>query len=81
VLPFVTNGMVYVGQMLWNSVVVEAYGREPDKRLLGGIKVKNVKTGDITDFEVRLSTLKQTLMYGSQLKQTLWHGSQISSRH
>lgn len=40
-------------QMLWNSVVVEAYGREPDKRLLGGIKVENVKTGKIVDLEVR----------------------------
>jgi thioredoxin reductase (NADPH) len=39
--------------MLWNSVVVEAYGKEPAKRLLGGIKVKNLKTGEITDIEVR----------------------------
>eukprot|EP00884_Botryococcus_braunii_P010317 jgi/Botrbrau1/19287/Bobra.0073s0030.1 len=39
-------------QMLWNSVVVEAYGKEPAKRLLGGIKVKNLKTGEVTDIEV-----------------------------
>lgn len=37
-------------EVIWDSVVDEAYGN--DKKLLGGIKVKNVKTGEITDVEV-----------------------------
>jgi thioredoxin reductase (NADPH) len=38
--------------MVWHSVVTEAYGKEPAKRLLGGLKVKNVKTEEVTDLEV-----------------------------
>lgn len=38
-------------QVLWNSSVLEAYGNE--KGLLGGMKVKNVKTGEVTDIKVR----------------------------
>lgn len=34
-------------QVLWDSVVVEAYGNE--KGLLGGVKVQNVKTQQVTD--------------------------------
>jgi thioredoxin reductase (NADPH) len=34
-------------EILWNSVVEEAYGNA--KGLLGGVKVKNVKTGEVTD--------------------------------
>lgn len=37
-------------EFLWNSVVDEAYGNE--KGLLGGLKVKNIKTGEITDVPV-----------------------------
>jgi thioredoxin reductase (NADPH) len=38
-------------EFIWDSAVHEAYGNE--KGLLSGVKVKNVKTGDITDLEVR----------------------------
>ncbi|KAG2494363.1 hypothetical protein HYH03_007420 [Edaphochlamys debaryana] len=34
-------------EVLWNSVVEEAYGNE--KGLLGGAKIKNVVTGEVTD--------------------------------
>jgi thioredoxin reductase len=34
-------------QVLWDSVVVEAYGNE--KGLLGGVKVENLKSRAITD--------------------------------
>ena len=37
-------------EILWDSVVDEATGNE--KGLLGGIKVRNVKTGNVQDFEV-----------------------------
>lgn len=37
-------------EILWNSVVDEAYGNE--KGLLGGLKIKNIKTGEITDVPV-----------------------------
>ena len=40
-------------QILWNSVVEKAYGNE--KGLLGGLVVKNVKTGETK--EVPLSGL------------------------
>jgi thioredoxin reductase (NADPH) len=36
--------------ILWDSVVDSAYGNE--KGLLGGVKVRNVKTGEITDLPV-----------------------------
>ncbi|CAA7022028.1 unnamed protein product [Microthlaspi erraticum] len=39
-------------EVIWNSSVVEAYGDEPEKRLLGGVKVKNVVTGDVSDLKV-----------------------------
>lgn len=35
-------------QVLWNSVVEEAYGQ----RVLGGLKVKNVVTGEVSDLQV-----------------------------
>ncbi|WIA09852.1 hypothetical protein OEZ85_010066 [Tetradesmus obliquus] len=34
-------------KVLWDSVVVEAYGN--DKGLLGGVKVQNVKSNEVTD--------------------------------
>lgn len=37
-------------EFLWSSVVEEAYGNE--KGLLGGIKVKNLKSGEITDVPI-----------------------------
>jgi thioredoxin reductase (NADPH) len=37
-------------EFIWDSAVHEAYGNE--KGLLSGVKVKNVKTGDITDLEI-----------------------------
>ncbi|CAN6459167.1 unnamed protein product [Victoria cruziana] len=37
--------------VIWNSVVVEAYG-DADCRVLGGLKLKNVATGEITDLKV-----------------------------
>jgi thioredoxin reductase (NADPH) len=37
-------------EFLYNSVVKEAYGNE--KKLLGGIKVENVKTGEVVDLPV-----------------------------
>lgn len=37
-------------QVLWDSIVVEAYGNE--RGLLGGIKVQNVKTQDVSDVPV-----------------------------
>lgn len=37
-------------EFLYNSVVKEAYGNE--KKLLGGIKVENVNTGEVTDIPV-----------------------------
>jgi hypothetical protein len=36
--------------VLWDSTVVEAYGNE--RGLLGGIKVQNVKTGEVSDVPV-----------------------------
>ncbi|CAK9176882.1 unnamed protein product [Ilex paraguariensis] len=38
-------------EVLWNSVVVEAYG-EGEKRVLGELKVKNVVTGEVSDLKV-----------------------------
>ena len=38
-------------KVLWNSAVEEAYAEE-GKGVLGGLKVKNVVTGDITDLKV-----------------------------
>jgi thioredoxin reductase (NADPH) len=37
-------------EFLWSSVVTEAYGNE--KNRLGGLKVQNVKTGEVTDLKV-----------------------------
>lgn len=37
-------------EFLWSSVVDEAYGNE--KGLLGGIKVRNLKTGEISDIKI-----------------------------
>lgn len=40
-------------EVLWNSVVEEAYGdEEKSNRVLGGLKVKNVVTGDVTNLKV-----------------------------
>ncbi|KAL4628135.1 hypothetical protein ACB092_05G214500 [Castanea dentata] len=40
-------------QVLWNSVVVGAYGYEnTNYRVLGGLKVKNVLSGEISDLKV-----------------------------
>lgn len=38
-------------EFMYDSAVEEAYGNE--RGLLAGIKVKNLKTGEITDVEVR----------------------------
>ena len=38
-------------EVLWNSVVEEAYG-EGEKGSLGGLKVKNVVTGEVSDLKV-----------------------------
>ncbi|KVI02966.1 thioredoxin reductase NTRB-like [Cynara cardunculus var. scolymus] len=38
-------------EVVWNSAVVEAYGAE-GKSLLGGLKVKNVVSGEISNLEV-----------------------------
>ncbi|GAB4847651.1 Thioredoxin reductase 1 [Ancistrocladus abbreviatus] len=38
-------------EVLWNSVVVEAYG-DGEKGVLGGLKVKNVVTGKVTALKV-----------------------------
>ncbi|KAK7262791.1 hypothetical protein RJT34_30372 [Clitoria ternatea] len=38
-------------EVLWNSVVVEAYGDDKG-RVLGGVKVKNVVSGDVSDLKV-----------------------------
>lgn len=37
-------------EFVWDSAVEEAYGNE--RGLLGGVKVKNLKTGEITDLPV-----------------------------
>lgn len=40
-------------EVLWNSVVVGAYGDDDNNgRVLGGVKVKNVVTGDVCDLKV-----------------------------
>ncbi|XP_075656513.1 thioredoxin reductase 2-like isoform X2 [Castanea sativa] len=40
-------------QVLWNSVVVGAYGDEnTNNRVLGGLKVKNVLSGEVSDLKV-----------------------------
>lgn len=38
-------------EVLWNSMAVEAYG-EQGKEVLGGLKVKNVVTGEVSDLKV-----------------------------
>jgi len=40
-------------QVCWNSTVEEAFGNE--KGLLGGVKLKDVKTGELKDVEVGVS--------------------------
>ena len=37
-------------EILWNSVVDEAYGNE--RGLLGGVKLRDLKTGAVRDLEV-----------------------------
>ncbi|KAK1554852.1 hypothetical protein Q3G72_018345 [Acer saccharum] len=37
--------------VIWNSVIVEAYG-DGEKGVLGGLKVKNVVTGEVSDLKV-----------------------------
>ena len=40
-------------QVLWNSAVVGAYGDEnTNNRVLGGLKVKNVLRGEVSDLKV-----------------------------
>ncbi|CAH2051445.1 unnamed protein product [Thlaspi arvense] len=39
-------------EVIWNSSVVEAYGDENGKGVLGGLKVKNVVTGNVSDLKV-----------------------------
>lgn len=44
------EGLTLLLQVLWNSVVEKAYGNE--KGLLGGLAVKNVKTGNVKEVPV-----------------------------
>ena len=44
-------------EFIWDSAVKEAYGNE--KGLLGGVKVENLKTGEIRDLEVRAAPGKR----------------------
>ena len=37
-------------EFIWDSAVKEAYGNE--RGLLAGVKVENLKTGNVTDLEV-----------------------------
>ncbi|KAJ0265370.1 Thioredoxin reductase 1 [Hirschfeldia incana] len=39
-------------EVIWNSSVVEAYGDENGKGVLGGLKVKSAVTGNVSDFKV-----------------------------
>ncbi|XVE87573.1 hypothetical protein DITRI_Ditri18aG0128300 [Diplodiscus trichospermus] len=38
-------------EVIWNAVVVEAYG-DGDRGVLGGLKVKNLLTGEVSDLQV-----------------------------
>ncbi|KAF8093447.1 hypothetical protein N665_0383s0075 [Sinapis alba] len=38
-------------EVIWNASVVEAYGDENGKGVLGGLKVKNVVTGDVSELK------------------------------
>ena len=46
----IPEGQTLLLQVLWNSVVEKAYGNE--KGLLGGLAVKNVKTGEVKEVPV-----------------------------
>ncbi|KAJ0265372.1 Thioredoxin reductase 1 [Hirschfeldia incana] len=39
-------------EVIWNASVVEAYGDEEGRGVLGGLKVKNVVTGGVSDLKV-----------------------------
>ncbi|XP_057448885.1 thioredoxin reductase NTRB-like [Lotus japonicus] len=39
-------------KVIWNSAVVEAYGEGDSKRVLGGLKVKNLVTEEVSDLKV-----------------------------
>ena len=39
-------------KVIWNSVVVKAYSDEGNKKVLGGLKVKNVVNGEVSDLKV-----------------------------
>ncbi|XP_061341746.1 thioredoxin reductase NTRB-like [Gastrolobium bilobum] len=39
-------------KVIWNSAVVEAYGDGDKKRVLGGLKVKNLVTEEVSDLKV-----------------------------
>ncbi|KAF7809544.1 thioredoxin reductase NTRB-like [Senna tora] len=39
-------------EVIWNSSVVQAFPDGDNKRVLGGLKVKNVVTGDVSDLKV-----------------------------
>ncbi|KHN35935.1 Thioredoxin reductase 2 [Glycine soja] len=39
-------------KVIWNSVVVEAFGGGDNKRVLGGLKVKNVVTREVSELKV-----------------------------
>ncbi|CAN7072519.1 unnamed protein product [Brassica oleracea var. botrytis] len=39
-------------EVIWNSSVVETYRNENGKGVLGGLKVKNVVTGDVSDLKM-----------------------------
>ena len=50
-------------EFIWDSAVKEAYGNE--KGLLGGVKVENLKTGEIRDLEVRAGLLRGSVVVAS----------------
>ncbi len=62
-------------EFLYDSAVEEAYGNE--RGLLAGIKVKNLKTGEITDVEVRGSRGGQWAMQGCEGG---WRGEEAAWR-
>ena len=55
-------------EFIWDSAVKEAYGNE--KGLLGGVKVENLKTGEIRDLEVRTAAGKR---FGCLGMPGCWH--------
>ncbi len=51
-------------QVCWNSVVEEAFGNE--KGLLGGVKLKDVKTGELKDVQVCVPPCRRPIEQGRE---------------